>query len=77
MSSGRRRELSGLIVSNPLLAPARLSLVVRAAAAVLAHLAPSVAVKTGLDAAAISRDPAVVQQYRDDPPSCTAPARRV
>ena len=40
-------ELSGLIVSNPLLAPARLSLVVRAAAAVLAHLAPSVAVKTG------------------------------
>ena len=59
-------ELSGLIVSNPLLAPARLSLVVRAAAAVLAHLAPSVAVKTGLDAAAISRDPAVVQQYRDD-----------
>ena len=59
-------ELSGLIVSNPLLAPARLSPVVRAAAAVLAHLAPGVAIKSGLDAAAISRDPAVVQQYRDD-----------
>jgi alpha-beta hydrolase superfamily lysophospholipase len=59
-------ELNGLVVSNPLLAAARLSPVVRAVAAVLAHLAPSVAIKTGLDAAAISRDPAVVQQYRDD-----------
>jgi alpha-beta hydrolase superfamily lysophospholipase len=61
-----RPELNGLVVSNPLLTAARLSPVVRAAAAVLAHLAPSVAIKTGLDAAAISRDPAVVQQYRDD-----------
>jgi alpha-beta hydrolase superfamily lysophospholipase len=59
-------ELNGLVVSNPLLTTARLSPVVRAAAAVLAHLAPSVAIKTGLDAAALSRDPAVVQQYRDD-----------
>lgn len=58
--------LSGLIVSNPLLTAARLSLVVRAAAAVLTYLAPSVAIKTGLDASAISRDPAVVQAYRDD-----------
>lgn len=59
-------QLNGLVVSNPLLTTARLSPVVRAAAAVLAYLAPSVAIKTGIDAAAISRDPAVVQQYRDD-----------
>jgi acylglycerol lipase len=59
-------RLHGLIVSNPLLAAARISPLVRAAAAVLAHLAPRVAIKTGLDASAISRDPAVVQQYRED-----------
>ena len=59
-------RLEGLVVSNPLLAAARLPALVRVAAAVLAHVAPSLAIQTGLDAAAISRDPVAVQAYRDD-----------
>jgi len=59
--------LQGIIASGPLLLQPGLSPVVIATAKVLSRVAPSVSIKTGLDASSISRDPAVVQAYQDDP----------
>lgn len=59
--------LKGIIASGPLLVQAGLSPVVIAMGKVLSRVAPSVSVKTGLDASTISRDPAVVKAYQDDP----------
>ena len=59
--------LRGVIASSPLLAQAGLSPVVITLAKVLSRVAPTTAVKTGLDASTISRDPAVVKAYKEDP----------
>ncbi len=59
--------LRGVIASSPLLVQAGLSPVVITMAKVLSRVAPATAVKTGLDASTISRDPAVVKAYQTDP----------
>lgn len=59
--------LKGVIVSGPLLVQARISPAIIAVARILSRLMPSLAIKTGLDAAALSRDPAVVKEYQEDP----------
>ncbi len=59
--------LHGVIASGPLLVQAGLSPVVIALAKVLSRIAPSTAIKTGLDSSTISRDPAVVKAYQTDP----------
>ncbi len=60
-------SLRGVIASSPLLVQAGLSPVVVTLAKVLSRVAPGTAIKTGLDASTISRDPAVVKAYQDDP----------
>jgi acylglycerol lipase len=59
--------LKGVIASGPLLVQARISPAIIAVARILSRLMPSLAIKTGLDAAALSRDPAVVKEYQEDP----------
>ncbi|MBI5030428.1 MAG: alpha/beta hydrolase [Chloroflexi bacterium] len=59
--------LKGIIASGPLLTQPGLSPVVIAMSKILSRIAPSVAIKTGLDASAISRDAAVVKAYQTDP----------
>lgn len=59
--------LRGVVISSPLLVQAGLSPMVILLAKVLAHVAPSAAIKVGLDATMISRDPAVVKAYQEDP----------
>jgi alpha-beta hydrolase superfamily lysophospholipase len=59
--------LRGIIASSPLLVQAGLSPVLIATSKILSRVAPSVAIKTGLDASTISRDPAVVKAYQEDP----------
>lgn len=59
--------LKGVIASGPLLVQAGLSPVVVATAKVLSRIAPSMSLSTGLDAGTISRDPAAVQAYKQDP----------
>lgn len=59
--------LKGVIASGPLLLQPGLSPVVIATAKILSRIAPSLAIKTGLDASTISRDPEVVKAYQTDP----------
>jgi len=59
--------LRGVIASSPLLVQAGLSPVVVTMGKILSRVAPSTAIKTGLDASTISRDPAVVKAYQEDP----------
>ena len=63
-------ELDGAVISSPLLgahpdarSPAILNLLAR----ILAHIKPRLLFPSNLDSSAISRDPAVVRAYIDDP----------
>ncbi len=60
------RPVQGLVLSSPAL-DLGLNAAQKALLAVLGSLAPNLAVGNGLDPAWVSRDPAVVQAYRDDP----------
>jgi alpha-beta hydrolase superfamily lysophospholipase len=63
-----RDGLRGIISSGPALARGEgISPLLEFAAKVLSRVAPKLEMKTGLDAAGLSRNPAVVQAYRDDP----------
>jgi alpha-beta hydrolase superfamily lysophospholipase len=59
-------DVDGLVLSSPAL-DAGLGPVRRAVVAVLALVLPGLPLPNGLRAAWISRDPAVVRRYRDDP----------
>jgi acylglycerol lipase len=62
--------IAGLVLCSPFLAvhaDSRPSPVVRALAAVLERAAPSLTVRTHIDARLLARDPAVVEAYRRDP----------
>lgn len=60
------RPVQGLVLSSPAL-DLVLNAGQKALLAVLGTLAPNLAVGNGLNPAWVSRDPAVVQAYRDDP----------
>lgn len=64
----RPGDLAGLVVSSPFLHPA---FAVTAGQSLLArvatHIAPRLSIPSGLDASAISRDPEVVDAYKNDP----------
>lgn len=60
-------SLLGVISSAPALAQTGVSPALIAISRVLSRITPGLTINTGLDAAGISRDPAVVQAYRDDP----------
>lgn len=59
--------LAGVIVSGPLLSRPGISPLLITLSKVLSRLAPRLALKTGLDVTALSRDPAVVAAYVNDP----------
>jgi len=59
--------LAGVIVSGPLLSQPGISPFLITLSKVLSRLSPRLALKTGLDATALSRDPAVVEAYVNDP----------
>jgi len=64
----RRPDVAGAILSGPALAvPDAFSRWRVLGARALRRVAPRLALPSGLDAAAISRDPEVVRRYRDDP----------
>ena len=60
-------QLQGVIASAPALAQSGVSSLLVFMSKILSRIAPAMIVKTGLPAESISRDPAVVQAYRDDP----------
>lgn len=57
----------GLVTSAPLVGTPGISPVVITVARILSRIAPRTMLHTGTDAAGISRDPAAVQAYIDDP----------
>jgi len=59
--------LAGVIASGPLLAQAGISPFLQALSKVLSGVLPRLTLDTGLDATTISRDPAVVEAYVNDP----------
>lgn len=59
--------LTGVIASGPLLSQPGISPFLIKLSRVLSSLAPRLALKTGLDATALSRDPAIVEAYVNDP----------
>ena len=59
--------LRGVVASAPALRNKGISPVLMAVSRVLSRITPSLTVKTGLDASAISRDPEVVRAYQNDP----------
>jgi alpha-beta hydrolase superfamily lysophospholipase len=68
MNSASRwaRDVDGVVLSSPALDPG-LGRLRRAAVALLATTAPNLPLPNGLRASWISRDPAVVRRYREDP----------
>jgi len=60
-------ELAGVIASGPLLAQAGISPFLITMSKVLSGILPRLTINTGLDATTISRDPAVVEAYVNDP----------
>ena len=60
-------DLAGVIASAPLLTAANVSPLLQYAAKALSRLKPDFGLNTGLDAATISRDPAEVLRYHQDP----------
>ena len=60
------RPVDGLLLSSPAIDPG-MHRGQRLLAALLARIAPGLAIGNGLDPARISHDPAVVAAYRDDP----------
>ena len=61
-----RRRVDGLVLSSPALDPG-LNLLQKLMVATLPHIAPNITVNNGLDAAFISHDTEVVNDYRRDP----------
>ncbi|GAB4526557.1 MAG: monoacylglycerol lipase [Anaerolineales bacterium] len=59
--------LRGVVASAPSLQSKGISPLLMALARLLSRVTPNLTMKTGLDASAISRDPAVVQAYVNDP----------
>lgn len=59
--------LAGVVASGPALAQTGVSPALIFLSRILSRLLPSFGIDTGLDAAGVSRDPAVVKAYRDDP----------
>ncbi len=59
--------LRGVVASAPAVRNKGISPLLMAAARVLSYLAPAMTIQTGLEAAAISREAQVVQEYLDDP----------
>lgn len=59
--------LAGVIASGPLLSQPGIAPFLIMLSKVLSTLVPRLALKTGLDATALSRDPAVVEAYINDP----------
>ena len=60
-------DLRGLLVSSPLLAPPNVPPVMTTLGRLLSRVAPRFSLDPGADADTLSRDPAVVQAYREDP----------
>ncbi len=60
-------KLDGVVASAPALAQTGTSPLLMTLARILSSIAPTLTMKTGLDVAAISRDPAVVEAYKNDP----------
>jgi len=60
------QPVQGLVLSSPAL-DAGMNLLQKCLVATLAPLLPNISLSNGLDAAWVSRDPAVVQAYRADP----------
>lgn len=64
----RPADPAALMVSSPFLHPAfTVTRAQLALARVATHVAPRLSIPSGLDASAISRDPKVVEAYRNDP----------
>ena len=59
--------VQGVIASGPALAQTGASPLLMALARIMSRIAPRLTLDTGLDATAISRDPAVVEAYKQDP----------
>ncbi len=59
--------LAGVISSAPTVGKIGLSPVLFLLSRILSRIYPRFSIKSGLDVTALSRDPAVVQAYRDDP----------
>lgn len=62
----RRRAVDGLVLSSPALDPG-LNPLQKILLTVLPRLAPNLTVTNGLDAGFLSHDPAVIEDYRNDP----------
>lgn len=60
-------DLRGLLVSSPLLAPPNVPPIMTTIGRLLARVAPRLSLNPGADATTLSRDPAQVQAYLDDP----------
>ncbi len=63
----RPKGLTGVVASGPLLSPPEVPPLLWTVSKILSALAPRLTVREGLDATAISRDPAVVDAYVHDP----------
>jgi alpha-beta hydrolase superfamily lysophospholipase len=64
----RPQDMAALAVSSPFLHPAfAITRAQATLARVATHVAPRLSIPSGLDANAISRDPKVVEAYRNDP----------
>lgn len=59
--------LAGVIASGPVLGPPDISPALLMLSRLLSRLWPRFSLSAGLDAGSLSRDPSVVQAYRDDP----------
>jgi alpha-beta hydrolase superfamily lysophospholipase len=62
-----RPRLGGVVVSAPALSVEGFSSLLLLIARVLSRIQPALAIKTGLDSTGLSRDPAVVLAYEQDP----------
>lgn len=59
--------LTGVILSSPLLAQPHVAPLLRAASKILSKIRPNMSFDAGVNASTISRDPAEVKRYVDDP----------
>lgn len=59
--------LDGVVLSAPMLTPPKVAPALRTVAKVLSRVTPQMSIDIGLDAAGISREPAEVRRYVDDP----------
>lgn len=61
------KPIRGLVLSAPLLAPPNVNPALRQLGTLLSRIAPAFSLNPGTDPNTVSRDPAVVASYRDDP----------